>query len=165
MPRSCLQAGFRSRQVFRVEPSGTLFEAHRLLYHSTLGLRVIKKKRSTLFWYWEHGFVPGFFLIHCKNNCTRYTHNDSTRFLASDSARATTPRATPHRGLRRGFRWLSHRKSVTLSIGTPLCPYPIAYRRAYGLSIRWTGSKNLRSPLCGGIFQITLEVDDPEALR
>ena len=38
----------------------------------------------------------------------------------------------PHSGLRRGFRWLSHRKSVTLSLGTPLCPYPITYRRAYG---------------------------------
>ena len=45
-----------------------------------------------------------------------------------------------------------HRKSVTgtLSIGTPLCPYPIAYRRAYVLSIRWTGSKNpSKSAVCG----------------
>ena len=29
-------------------------------------------------------------------------------------------------------------KSVTLSVATPLCPYGIAYRRAYGLSSRWT---------------------------
>jgi hypothetical protein len=29
-------------------------------------------------------------------------------------------------------------KFVTLSVGTPLCPYGIAYRRAYGLSFRWT---------------------------
>jgi hypothetical protein len=30
------------------------------------------------------------------------------------------------------------RKSVMLSVGTPLGPYPTAYRRAYGLSFRWT---------------------------
>jgi hypothetical protein len=29
-------------------------------------------------------------------------------------------------------------ESVTLSVGTPLCPYGIAYGRAYGLSFRWT---------------------------
>jgi hypothetical protein len=34
-------------------------------------------------------------------------------------------------------------ESVTLSVGTPLCPYGIAYhgiayRRSYGLSFRWT---------------------------
>jgi hypothetical protein len=29
-------------------------------------------------------------------------------------------------------------ESVTLSEGTPLCPYGIAYRTAYGLSFRWT---------------------------
>jgi hypothetical protein len=55
----------------------------------------------------------------------------------------------PHSGLRRGFRSIMDRKSVTLSIGTPLCPYPIAYRRDYGLSFRWTVLKYLRSPLCG----------------
>ena len=33
------------------------------------------------------------------------------------------------------------RQSVELSIGTLLCPYPIAYRRAYGLSFRWTAFK------------------------
>jgi len=51
-------------------------------------------------------------------------------FVSSSSK--TSGIAYPHSGLRRGFRWLSHRKSVTLSIVTPLCPYPIAYRRAYG---------------------------------
>ena len=59
------------------------------------------------------------------------------------------PCGIPHSGLRRGFRWLSHRKSVTLSIGTPLCPYPIAYRRAYGYRLDGRVLKNLRSPLCG----------------
>ena len=55
----------------------------------------------------------------------------------------------PHSWLRRGFRWLSHRKSVTLSLGTPLFSLPITYGRAYGLSFRWTVLKNLRTPLCG----------------
>jgi hypothetical protein len=49
----------------------------------------------------------------------------------------------PHSGLRKDFR---HRKSVTLSIGTPLCPYPIAYRRAYGISFRWTVFKKPSKP-------------------
>ena len=39
---------------------------------------------------------------------------------------------------RRGFRPEMCRKSVTLSVGIPLCPYPIAYRRDYGLSFKWT---------------------------
>jgi hypothetical protein len=29
-------------------------------------------------------------------------------------------------------------KFGTLSVETPLCPYGIVYRRAYGLSCRWT---------------------------
>jgi hypothetical protein len=37
--------------------------------------------------------------------------------------------STPHRGLPRDFRWKTHRLSVTLSVGTPLCPYAIAYCR------------------------------------
>jgi len=44
----------------------------------------------------------------------------------------------PHSGLRRDFWPEMGQKSVTLSLGTPLCPYPIAYRRAYELSYRWT---------------------------
>ena len=45
---------------------GLVFKAHRLLYHSTLGLRVIKKKRRCGAWVaafgmWDFGFrVPGF---------------------------------------------------------------------------------------------------------
>ena len=39
----------------------------------------------------------------------------------------------PHRGLRRDFR-LKGQKSITLSVGTPLCPCGNAYRRVYGLS-------------------------------
>ena len=34
--------GFRNVKRFR---GGLVFKAHRLLYHSTLGLRVIKKKK------------------------------------------------------------------------------------------------------------------------
>jgi hypothetical protein len=30
------------------------------------------------------------------------------------------------------------RASFTLSVGTPICPYGIAYRRISGLSFRWT---------------------------
>jgi hypothetical protein len=45
----------------------------------------------------------------------------------SNTAASSTQRAS------KGFWWLTHQKSVTLSIGNPLCPYPISYRRAYGL--------------------------------
>jgi hypothetical protein len=38
----------------------------------------------------------------------------------------------PHTGLQRGFRALKARKSATLSVETPLCPYSIGYRGAYG---------------------------------
>jgi hypothetical protein len=54
----------------------------------------------------------------------------------------------PHSGLRRDFRWLSHRKSVTLSVETPLCPYGIAYRRGCGLSTTGLFKKPLCNPLC-----------------
>jgi len=40
----------------------------------------------------------------------------------------------PHNGLRRDFRQTLGQKSATSSIGTPLCPYGIAYRRAWGSS-------------------------------
>ena len=40
---SILELLYRNVQRFR---GGLVFKAHRLLYHSTLGLRVIKKKRS-----------------------------------------------------------------------------------------------------------------------
>ena len=33
------------RTAAHSNPTGLVFEAHRLVYHSTLGLRVIKKKR------------------------------------------------------------------------------------------------------------------------
>jgi len=38
-------AGYRNVKRFR---GGLVYEAHRLLYHSTLGLRVIKKKKVTI---------------------------------------------------------------------------------------------------------------------
>jgi len=40
----------------------------------------------------------------------------------------------PHSGLQRDFLTELRRLSVTLSVGTPLCPYGIACRRVYGLS-------------------------------
>jgi len=43
-----------------------VFKAHRLFYHSTLGLRVIKKKKEGTFWVVVQGLdsaVGG--LIHC----------------------------------------------------------------------------------------------------
>jgi hypothetical protein len=35
--------------------------------------------------------------------------------------------------------WRASRVSVTLSVGTPLCPYGLAYRRVYGEPVceRW----------------------------
>jgi len=61
-----------------------------------------------------------------------------------------TARCPPHStGLPRHFRPMSGRKSVTLSVGTPPCPYPIAYRRVYRLSTSGLFKKSLCSPLCG----------------
>ena len=37
-------------QRIRLNGGGLVFKAHRVLYHSTLGLRVIKKKRSWMAW-------------------------------------------------------------------------------------------------------------------
>ena len=45
--RTHLHWGWRFRNVKRFL-GGLVFEAHRLLYHSTLGLRVIKKKRQSI---------------------------------------------------------------------------------------------------------------------
>ena len=46
-PLWLLQEQLLSRNVKRFR-GGLVFKAHRLLYHSTLGLRVIKKKRNHL---------------------------------------------------------------------------------------------------------------------
>ena len=35
----------RAESLFPLDKSGLVFKAHRFLYHSTLGLRVIKKRR------------------------------------------------------------------------------------------------------------------------
>ena len=55
----------------------------------------------------------------------------------------------PHRGLRRDFGPILGQKSVTLSVGSPLCFDGIAYRRAYILSTPGLFKKFLRGPLCG----------------
>jgi len=61
------------------------------------------------------------------------------------------PPSHPHSGLRRHC-WLRSRKSVTLSVGTPLCPNGNAYRRVYGSSTSglfgWF-KKSFCRPLCG----------------
>ena len=40
----------------------------------------------------------------------------------------------PHFGLPRDFRSIAGHRPVAVSVGTPLCPYGIAYRKSYGLS-------------------------------
>ena len=50
--RSLKEEQLLRRNVKRFR-GGLVFQAHRLLYHSTLGLRVIKKKRSSLKWFPE----------------------------------------------------------------------------------------------------------------
>jgi len=55
--------------------------------------------------------------------------------------------------LRSDFRVEIARKSVTPSNGTPLCPYGIAYRRAYGLSTSGLFKPSLCTPVsitCAG---------------
>ena len=50
------------KSEFIVEGAGFLvFKAHRLLYHSTLGLRVIKKK-TKVFCFYSHALEP--MLLH-----------------------------------------------------------------------------------------------------
>ena len=44
---------------------------------------------------------------------------------------------------------LAARESVTLSVGNPICPYGIAYRRGYGLSHFGSFKKPLWRPLWG----------------
>jgi hypothetical protein len=55
----------------------------------------------------------------------------------------------PHIGPRRDVLSDSDHLSVTLSVGTPLFPYGIAYRRVYGLSTSGLFKKSLCGPLCG----------------
>jgi len=97
---------YRNVQQFR---GGLVFKAHRLSYHSTLDLRVIKKKK-----------------IHPWGKM-----------------------AIPHSGIRRDFPAGLKGLSVTLSVGTPLHPDGIAYRRVDGLSNSGLFKKALCSPLCG----------------
>ena len=40
-------------------------------------------------------------------------------------------------------------RSVTLSLGTPLCAYDIAYRRAYATVLRTLGSQHPPTPTVG----------------
>ena len=57
--------------------------------------------------------------------------------------------AWPHSGMRGGNIAKSKRLSVTLSVGTPLCPYDIAYCRVYASSTSGLFQKPLCVPLCG----------------
>jgi len=60
----------------------------------------------------------------------------------------------PHNVLQRHFRALRARKSVTLSVGTPIFPYGIAYRRAYGSSTTGLLKKKLWwDPLCDVFYR------------
>ena len=55
----------------------------------------------------------------------------------------------PHRSMK-AFSGSEHPKVRHLSIGTVLCNYGIAYRRACGLSIFRSFKKPRERPLCGG---------------
>ena len=57
--------------------------------------------------------------------------------------------APPHSGKPNGFLPRFKRVSVTLSVGTPRCPYVIAYRGVHGLSDSGSSKKPRCSPLCG----------------
>ena len=48
----------------RGEPGGLVFKAHRLLYHSTLGLRVIKKREKI--WDSDLGGGPAVPALSCR---------------------------------------------------------------------------------------------------
>jgi hypothetical protein len=56
-------------------------------------------------------------------------------------------------------------ESVTLSVATPLCPYGIAYRRASGLSFRWTVPLSLGSGPDKTRMMRTGNVSDPRVAR
>ena len=62
---------------------------------------------------------------------------------AGESCKQPTHQAT------KGFVWNSHHYFVTVSVGTPSCPYASAYRRAYRSSTCWLFKKSLPIPLCG----------------
>jgi hypothetical protein len=52
-------------------------------------------------------------------------------------------------GSSRDFQAEMGRKFVTLSVGNSLCPYGIAYRKAYGLSASGLSKTSPCNPLCG----------------
>ena len=108
-------------ELFR---GGLVFKARRLLYHSTLGARVIKKKKkkkkNQSLTFPRHPLAGGG-VLHANSLKPRGPGVSYGR---------GTPEFERHRDCRRWRAWPP--PSVTLSVGTSPCPYGIAYRRAYG---------------------------------
>jgi hypothetical protein len=90
---------------------------------------------------WEHSNPKG--LIHNPLDRCRAGGPGAAPYLRDPPTHTHTPplvHVLLHSTQRasKGFWPEMGQTSVTLSLGNPLCPYPIAYRRAYGLSFRWT---------------------------
>ena len=103
--------------------------------------------------------LPTPFSLHptpYASHLTPYTLH-STPYTLHPNLIYTTLRCTepgsPHSGLRRKVRVLSARKTVILSVATPLCPYRVAYRRAHARFTRGFSEQNFEVCGVGGHFQ------------
>ena len=70
-----------SRKNVKRFRGGLVFKAHRLLYHSTQGLRVIKKKTRTSRRVYPHLFQQGAFPLLCVTKTTARLDHTSTRVV------------------------------------------------------------------------------------
>ena len=59
-----VEASFSRGQPWKNFRQGLVFKAHRLMVHSTLGSKVVKKKEEGH--YWEHFFDPNILGILCR---------------------------------------------------------------------------------------------------
>jgi len=108
------------------------------VYHSTLGLRAIKKKKK-------------------KKTCPTSKSTSQHSGFQIRPEKPIRPRGSKMENVEKsenhtaGYEVIvpdSHHLAVTLSVGTPLCPYAIADLRAYGSSTSGLLKKSLRAPMC-----------------
>jgi len=79
-------------------------------------------------------FVSGPFLEQFVRSRSHFERDEGRAQARVGFSRRDGCSGLPHSGFRTNFRHILGRKSVTLSVETPLCPYGIVYRGAYGLS-------------------------------
>jgi len=119
----------------RVHFGGLVFKTHRLVYHSTLGLRVIKKKKKVPVWVpMEEEEVPhGGGSANCREGLITWT-DDAILVRGKGYACPLSSHSA---------RW-----STTLSSNGTV-PHAIIWCKFGHVSPRSLGERNLRTPPCG----------------